>query len=784
MFLGLDKLFSWAKGVKAKGNDEYKHEPKSDENKITSYKYPISGGARGSSVSAKNSLIGKDKEREIFPEFSLEWISILRHYSVFDRNVGRAVNNSVALAQTSYEIELPDNLSKRDRKRIMETIRIFEKDSKIDSFTRNALRTVTYSGGLAVDAILFLNPYPSAVKRLAIMDLANIRFNYNSEKDEFIAKQVNVNVVGKSEIILRKETFFYECVNQLEENPYPVPALLAAMEDIATQKEMLDNFKIIIKKLGMMGFLEVLVTIPKQNRGESDEAFYSRCETHIVEYSNEIEKGLSNGYAIGYEGSASFKMNATNINFGGAEKAFEIINRLLNNGLNTDGVFMNQNNNTSETFARVLLQVLIGNIDSVQKTVASVLSGVFLLHLRLQGFTKLDWINVVFEKPLIGDSLKEAQTESVNIANAKAKEDAGYIDNDMAAQELGYEKASGIKKENPAATTKVAVEPDNTTNPDKETNVGLSAKRNFEETDFKDDYLTKNTDNYYKIVSKKYKSACKKVIELVADTIKDFGLENENDLVTIFFLVIEQNWDTLFVENIQQNIENYTQKVYKKYRKDKSIFPKEEETKTENSKAITTRFVSPPEVIEDFLDTRLIEYLAETDSFYLGKFVTDEAAKRRITQMLLDFYVANDGEIGNSQTLGEFAELMEVQMDIELFQIRRIIETTMTNARNFANIKYLHQAEIKRFRRVEIGDRLTCAYCQAMDGDIYEVATEIRKAETFVSSSPEDIVSISPFATAMDLDSFKNMSAAERQAEGFGAQAVHPKCRGRIVADI
>ncbi|WP_291726182.1 hypothetical protein [Bernardetia sp.] len=789
MLQGLEKLFFWRK---KQGEDESKKvAQEGSEKEIKSFKYPISGGLRSSSVSTKGFGFG-DKEREIYPEFALEWIPILKNLSVYDRNVGRAVNNSVSLAQTSYQIELPDNLSKRDRKNIMETLRIFERDAKIDAFTRNAIRTVMYAGGIAVEGVLVGNPYASAVKRLAILDITNIRFNYNPKTDEFIPKQINVSIAGKSEIILRKETFFYECVNQLDESPYPVPMLLSAIEDIITQKDMLENFKIIIKKLGMMGFLEVLITAPTQEKGETDEAYYKRCEDHIYQAGREIQQGLDNGFAVGfktldgdkkYVPASEFKMNATNINFGGAEKAFEIINRLLNNGLNTDGVFMNHNNNTSETFARVLLQVLIGNIDSIQKTVASILSDVFLLHLKLQGFTKLDWVKVVFEKPLIGDSLKEAQTEATRISNVISKVTAGIIDDDMAAQELGYEKASGIKQESPTRSPKVEVEPDNNTNPDKDVDVSLSKKKDFGRTDFGDDYLTKNASNYSKVLERKYKSASKKLIKLVKENIEVIRLQNETDLVTIFFLTLEQNWETLFTENIQTDIENYTQKVYRKYRKDTSIFPKEEEQKTENTRNLA-HFVTPPEVVEDFLDIRLIEYLAESDSFYLGKFITDEAAKRRITQMLLDFYVANDGEIGNSDTLREFTELMQEQMEIEEFQIRRIVETTMTNARNFAHIKYLHQAEIKQFRRVEIGDRLTCSYCQAMDGDIYEVATEIRKAEVFVSSTPEEIVDISPFATTIDIDSFKSMSAAERQAAGIGAQAAHPKCRGRIVAVI
>jgi hypothetical protein len=782
----LDKLLFW-KTTKAKGNDEYKNEPNAEnENKIASF-FPINGGNRSSSVSTTNSFGYGDKEREIYPEFSLEWIKVLRNYSVFDRNVSRAINNTVSLAQTNYEIELPDNLSKRDRKKVMETIRIFEKEAKLDSFIRNAIRTVTYAGGIAVDTILTGKPFINAVQSLAILDITSIRFNYNPITNEYIPKQINTGSVAEK--ILRKETFFYECVTNLEENPYPVPTLLAALDDIITQKDMLDNFKIIVKKLGMMGFLEVMVAAPEQNKGEDDTAFYARCSDYLNQQSKEIDKSLSTGYVMGFKDSSTFKMNATNVNFGGAEKAFEIINRLLNNGLQTDGVFMNQNNNTSETFARVLLQVLIGNIDSIQKTVASVLGSAMLLHLKLQGF-KIDWLNVVFEKPLIGDELKDAQAEALKIANTIAKENAGYITSDMAAQELGYEQASGIKKEMPANTPNVEIAPDNNTNPTKDINVGLESeskkKVNFEEseTDFKDEYLTKNADNYTKAIEKKYKSASKKLVDLVIDTIK--GIENvsDTDLVTIFFLAFEQNWNILFTENIQTDIETYTQKVYNKYRKDKSIFPKEEEAKTDNSKAIKASFVSPPEVIIDALDTRLIQYLAELDSFYLGKFVLTGGSGTRFTQMILDFYVAIDGEIGNSDTLDDFADLLNEEMNLERYKIRRIIDTTMTNARNFANIKYINQAGIARFRRVEIGDRLTCAYCKAMDGDIYEIATEIRKAETFVSSNPDDIVDISPFATTFNLEKFIDMSAAERQAQGIGGQAAHPHCRGRIVADI
>ena len=166
----------------------------------------------------------------------------------------------------------------------------------------------------------------------------------------------------------------------------------------------------------------------------------------------------------------------------------------------------------------------------------------------------------------------------------------------------------------------------------------------------------------------------------------------------------------------------------------------------------------------------------------MGRFITNETSIQRFTQAILDFYVANDGEIGNSQTLSEFSELMQEEMNLQDYQIRRIIDTTMTNARNYANINYLRQAEVDKFRRVEIGDRLTCAHCQAMDGEIFETTRELSKVERFINADFEQIGNVAPFATSVDIDSFRNLSASEKQDMGFGAQALHPHCRGRIVA--
>lgn len=774
MLLNLNKLLFWRK-PKAGNENKNAAEP-NNEHKI-GYA-PIAGGSRSSTVSITNSLYGNTKKQEIYPEFSLEWINVLRNLSVFDSNVSRAVTNTTSLANTSYILELPDNLSKRDRKKIMETIRTFETEANIDSFIRNAIRTATYSGGIAVDTVLSLNPFPSAVKRAAILDITKIRFDYDASKDEFLAKQVNTSL-GQSEIILRKETFFYEAIHSFEENPYPIPALLAAIEDIKTQKKMMDNFIIIIEKIGMMGFLEVLVKQPSKKQGETDEAYFNRCTDYLQRLKPQVQEGYAKGMVMGFEDSHTFNYQASNLNFGGAEKAFEIVSKFLNNGLQTDGVFMNQNNNTSETFARVLLQVLIGNIESIQKAVASVLSKIILLHLKLQGFQKLDYVKVIFEKPLIGDSLKEAQTESVNIANARAKEDAGYISNDIAAQELGYESATGTKKEETKATPKVEVEPDNNTNPDKDKNIGLSEKFKFE-TDFQDDYLNDTANDYTTSIEKKYDKTFKKIMDLVIDTIKQFGIRNENDLVSIFILTLEQNWESLFIDNSKKEIEKYTQKVYNKYRKDKSIFEGiEEDSATKNA-----RFFDAPVALIDFLDLRLIDYLAKSDMFYLGKFILADSVKQKMTQAILDFYVANDGEIGNSDTLDEFRKVMTDLSNLERYKIRRVVDTTMTNARNYANINYLRQAEIQRFRRVEVGDRLTCPHCKAMDGEVFETQRELTKIDNFVNASQEDIETLSPFATTIKIDEFKNLSASEKQDMGFGAQALHPHCRGRIVADL
>lgn len=731
-----------------------------------SYSAPINGG------SLRSFTIGGDKV--VHPSFALEWIKILRWATVFDRHISKATNNFIALAHTECVLELPDDLSKLKRRKVIELWNIFKKDVKLDAYIPNALYTTVYSGALATDCVLSANPYPTGVKRIRRLNGEHILFHYNDKKHDYEA--LVKDEFSGMHIATNPETFSYTPLKSFEDNPYGIPVFLAAIEDLETHREMIKSFNTIIKKIGMMGFLQVMVSKLQRGKNETDESYYQRTENYLNQLAPQIEKGYNNSMIIGIKDTHEFEFNASSINFTGAKEALSIVHQMLWNGLNTDGVFMNDNQNVTETFARVLLQILVNNVSGFQRAVATSIEKAFMLHCKLKGLP-LDFTKVVFEKPLIGDAYKEEQTFGLKIKNALSLVNAGIITNDQAAEYLGYEEATGTPQNLKEPNANPADPEDNQrTAPDNERETALSFQA---QTDFKDAWLTERASNYFKSVRKQFKKSAKELSDILVESLEDRNTISEQQLLNEFWATVALDWNRIFTDKITETIEGYVGAVYERFRFDKTIFPNK--AKTENSVSYED---FPPDAILDFLDIRLIEYLVGSDTFYLGKFITNDNARAALSEAIKDWYVANEGEIGNSATLASFASMVQEELDLQTYQIRRIIDTTMTNARNFGNINYLRQADVASFRRVEIGDNRTCPHCQAADGMIFEVKKELSKIETFVSSSPEDIVNISPFATTIDINNFKNLSASEMQNLGIGAQALHPHCRGRIVANI
>lgn len=725
------------------------------------------------------------------PDFEPQTFELLKALSIYNRHIANAMTNVVALANTDYMVELPDDLPKNQSKQIKTLFADFDTNYHnkigIRSFIKTGFETLFYAGVLPCEMVIAGKPYPNTIEKIAILNPTYVKFIYDKETQSFKAVQ-QVNGFFSSQTgnytMLNPVTFTYAIHRQIEENPYPVPLLLSTLEDLGMQRDMLKNFVAIIKKVGLMGFLQIMIEAPMQNKNENEQQFQTRCANYINAAVKEAEVGFSSGVVVGFKGRHEFNFAANNSNVQGLDKAFELVNKMLFNGLRTAGAFMGETNATTETFATVLLKIFSAQVVDYQYIMASVLEKTYLTIAQMNGYN-LTFAKVKFKPASVTDRLKEAQAEQTELGNIEKKMMLGIIGLQQAAEEAGYEKPTGITTSAKAA---------NSANPNlsctsayHEVNCrcgNVAFVQNSFQTDYGDSYLDKEGNNYYNEIAKKFEAAAQKISQSSRQAINQLGNEiSQTRFVHTVLLIIYTDWETEFTNLIAEEVTNKINKVYQKYRGDKKIFKPSTTTKANNARTFADD-LKIPDPINDFLDIRLIEYLIGSDNFYLGKFMTDPLLVKKFSEWLKDWYVANEGEIGKSKTLDEFYQAFQSQLLLEKYKIRRIIDTTMVNARNFANIKYLHQASVKTFRRSEVIDRLTCAHCKKIHGMEFTVQKEISKMEKFVGKNPEQIADESPFAVNIDIDDFDKLSADEIQAKGIGSQALHPHCRGRLVGVV
>ena len=336
--------------------------------------------------------------------------------------------------------------------------------------------------------------------------------------------------------------------------------------------------------------------------------------------------------------------------------------------------------------------------------------------------------------------------------------------------------------------------------------------------------MQKFANDYFNQSFSKYQKGNKKITASVENVIGK--MDNSIPLVQVqdrVYLEILINWDEQYLNKQIAVTENNVDRIYSHYRKDKTIFPNI--TQESNSKAkcsecdhefdylkinesgmgyvncpecknavtqkdIYTKqsFASDfeiPEAVFDLDDFRAIEFAESFDTTYLGKFITDEDTRRKIYNHIEQGYINGDLPFGNNPGhIKQFQKDFKSMLDLQGWKIRRIIDTSVNNIRNDANIFYINQAKVDKYEIIEINDNLTCDYCKHMNGLEFQTETTVTKINNKVNTSPDNINEVSPFATSIKIDEFQQLDSQQLSSKGIQQPSYHPHCRGRVVAVI
>ena len=187
------------------------------------------------------------------------------------------------------------------------------------------------------------------------------------------------------------------------------------------------------------------------------------------------------------------------------------------------------------------------------------------------------------------------------------------------------------------------------------------------------------------------------------------------------------------------------------------------------------------------LDTRVIDYYKNSDSLYLGKFITDEDTQKRLVEFIKSEYLAKNLPIGKdvkSAGMQLFRDKFEGLLEGEEWKMSRIISTTVNTMRNTAAVMYMSDASVERFEIRGINDSLQCAWCGELQGKQFTVAKAVENINSLVSSSPTNVASVKPFITSeYTPEELRGLTQETLDTMGLVVPA-HCNCRDTIIAVI
>lgn len=375
-----------------------------------------------------------DERMPLEATFGIDWLPVLQRYAVFNADTSLAVDNIVHLANTQYQVNFKvASVSKQ--KKLKASLDDFAKRIRIHNLINSLIRQMAINGALSAE--LVLQKDLRAVEQVALVNPYTIRFF--SKKGKYLPYQKT----ALSYQALHLSTYHYEALSNDNDSPYGIPPMLSALEGIGIERSLLKSFQKIADKFGLFGFLEVLLTAPPKKAGESEEAYWQRCEQLIERARPQVEKNISSGYALGFKDSHQFKLTGGDTDAKNAKEMMMMADIIKMAGLKQDPNLLGRQQSRAETFGRVLLTIFTAKITSYQEIVASFLEKMFEMHLLLNGTTER--LEVKFDKPILIDEKLSREAESLQIDNLIKLYEKGIISLPQLAQALGYEAAINEK---------------------------------------------------------------------------------------------------------------------------------------------------------------------------------------------------------------------------------------------------------------------------------------------------------------------------------------------------
>lgn len=705
------------------------------------------------------------------PEINFETLALLKCWMVYNPLMSQFVQNITNLGNTGHQVVIEagnPTQAEAALKRINETAgRLWQHGAGVDGLINQYFTDIAWSGALSSEDQV--NFAARRVEKVVMVPVEQIRFDWDGEN--YLPFQLpkhslalNRGTVGM--IPLNSETYRYFALSTIGNSPYAKPPGTAAIEDLSgPYSDGKANLKAILKKYGLLGFAAMQVTPPTKKPNELDDEYSKRAKSYLGKMRDAVSGIWQQGLLLMFR-DQKIDFHSITANANGVKDIFEMIEAQVFNGFGMQPSLFGRVHSTTETFADVVWSQLDAQVSNVRRLPKRRMERTYQLDLLLAG-VPVNGISVRFNKTPSRNALKEAQAEEARVRIALDKAKAGIISPDQAAQEMGYDSAfdASVLSGQPAvaaslralrASTEFAatfqfdrgVQRYRFQPPTIElsaASVGLAKKKEQLTEEEIDQVLNDWIARYLLAVEPIAETALKVALQQIESwlaSIKLADFTSAEAFADEFFAqlqtVFSGEWET---GKAKREIKKATEQIYRYYRtKDDAVIFGGEDV------GIRIKFGAP--------DTRTLKFFESVDRWYFSKYLNN--SEPSLKKFIAEEYVAKGGRRTFDMTSEQIADIRDALgerlKNVNDIGVQRIVNGSVTRARNWAHIRRLNEGAVKLAKIIAVLDERTSEICKFLDGKFLRVGVANDAVDRLIELEPGEFAKEmyeSPIAKAL-----------------------------------
>ncbi len=381
----------------------------------------------------------------IDPALPFEWIDFLWTMSIVNPNVSQAIHNYVNIANPGHNVTVDgaENIVESAIERINEqAASLYQRGVGVDGLINHMITQIAVTGASSWEDVI--SPRLDGVIEVVPVPVSRIRFQYENGAYAPYQEIVNVtnmrgNTVHGNRVKLNQITYAYYAWHAMENSPYARLPFSAAILPVLREHKMFESIDFIMKKFGLIGLVNMVLTPPPRKPTDSDEEYRKRCLNHAQDVLKTLEKNYYKAIMVSYK-----DQELKHFNFAGeakgAQELFDKNQEQVFSGLSTMPAMHGRSMTYGETYGMVLYNILLRDSENLQRLPKRRLERTYRLDLQLSGI-QVDGVSLSFNKNQSLKPLEEANAKSVDTNTIVLKVKHGYISPDEGAQEMGYDSA-------------------------------------------------------------------------------------------------------------------------------------------------------------------------------------------------------------------------------------------------------------------------------------------------------------------------------------------------------